>query len=183
MGRRSTATAKPEKATRRAKAKKVRGGGKPLDPPAPEGILQPREPAPPESLPVHAKPERLPLVDYGLANTAIVRQLALLERVCFNADPDFRQAIVDTVSAGLKHWDADVNLKAASVGVRLVAVNASVLKSLASDQLQRHLTFEQKQEERTKVKALEDLTVEELEALEAVADKLGGKIEIHLGEE
>jgi hypothetical protein len=151
-----------------------------------------REPAPILGGPpaVRGQPAPLPvpvasrqLVDFALSNNAILKQLALLENVCFRADGDFRDLIVDAVRQGLGNPDPEVRLKAASVGVRLVSVNAGVLKSLASDQLQRHLTFEQRQDERRKEKALDEMSVEEIEALEKLCQRMGGKIEIIVPDE
>lgn len=98
----------------------------------------------------------------------------------FAMNDEIRQEIVDTVQKCMKSGEPKVAIAAAACGAKLVSVNLGVFKQLASDQVQRHLSFDKEQtiEKAQKQKVLNSMSDEELEILEKMAERLGGVIDV-----
>lgn len=80
---------------------------------------------------------------------------------------------------GLQVPDIGVQLETVKIVANLQKVNLGVFKQLASDQVQRHLSFDRQDEGKTeKQKVLEAMSDEELELLEKMAEKMGGSIPV-----
>lgn len=123
---------------------------------------------------------RAELVDFNTTNTNIIQQLRLITRFPYNLDDDMREKVVAAVKDALQdNVPIDVRLAAASVASRLTAVNLAVVKQLASDQVQRHLSFDRVDTSQSdKQKALESMSDEDLQKLTELADRMGGTIAI-----
>lgn len=72
-----------------------------------------------------------------------------------------------------------VQLAAAKLVSECLKVNVSVVRAIATDQVQRHASFDKQDEaQAAKFQALEQMTDEELEVLEKLSIKAGGTLPI-----
>lgn len=124
--------------------------------------------------------QRAELIDFNTTNTNIVQQLRMIATYPFAMDEEMRAKMVEAVKLCLKSGNPELMLAATSAGARLMAINLGTFKQLASDQVQRHLSFDKKQtlEQEKKQRVLDSMSDDELELLEKMADRLGGVIDV-----
>lgn len=123
--------------------------------------------------------QRCELVDFGTTNTNLIQQLRLITAYPYILDEPIRLRVTEIVRMGLQVPDIGVQLETVKIVANLQKVNLGVFKQLASDQVQRHLSFDRQDEGKTeKQKVLEAMSDEELELLEKMAEKMGGSIPV-----
>lgn len=120
------------------------------------------------------------LVDFNTTNGNIIQQLRLICQYPYIINQDARLSAVDAVQEALNSDSLKTKLQGALVLSQLQKVNLAVFKQLASDQVQRHLYFDRKEDVSAakKREALDGMTDEELEALQKLSDKMGGAIDL-----
>ncbi len=123
--------------------------------------------------------ERCELVDFGTTNTNLIQQLRLITAYPFILDEKVRHDVMDIVKRAILMPNIEIQMEAVKLVTNLQKVNLGVFKQLASDQVQRHLSFDRQDEGKTeKQKVLEAMSDEELELLEKMAEKMGGSIPV-----
>lgn len=104
----------------------------------------------------------------------------MLARFPFGISEESRDEAVKVASQCMSNGDSVmVRLAGANLIAKLMSVNVSVVRTIATDQVQRHVSFDKKDEIlASKFSALEDMTDEELDALESLSRKAGGILPI-----
>lgn len=126
--------------------------------------------------------QRAELVDLHTSNSAIIQQLKMITAYPYILNEDLRRRAVEAVEKCLMSDSLTLQLQAAMVVAKLTSVNLSTFKQLASDQVQKHLSFDRVDpDSEAKLKALDSLTDEELDVLQKVADRAGGSVPISRG--
>lgn len=101
----------------------------------------------------------------------------MVTRFPWRVDEEMRDEALDAVRTCLNAESPSLRLAAAALAVKMTQVNASVQKGIASDQVQRHLSFDKKDDvQAAKFAALESMSDEELLVLENLANRAGGSI-------
>lgn len=123
--------------------------------------------------------QRAELINIDTTNSNIVQQLKMLARFPFGIPEDSRDEAVKVASRCMGEDSVMVRLAGANLLAKLMSVNVSVVRTIATDQVQRHVSFDKKDEVlASKFSALEDMTDEELDALESLSRKAGGVLPI-----
>lgn len=120
--------------------------------------------------------QRAELINLDTSNTNIVEQLRMVTRFPWRVDEEMRDGVINAVKECLQ-GPPSLRLAAAGLAVKMTQVNASVQKGIATDQVQRHLSFDKKDDvQAAKFAALESMSDEELLVLENLANRAGGSI-------
>lgn len=123
--------------------------------------------------------QRAELINIDTTNSNIIQQLKMLARFPFGIADDRRDEAVRVASECMNNDSVMVRLAGANLIAKLMSVNVAVVRTIATDQVQRHVSFDKKDEViASKFSALESMTDEELDALESLSRKAGGIIPI-----